>query len=160
MKNQYVILTGSKNNAGDFLIKYRAMELFKKLRPDRYIIDFNAWAEFDSKKLQVVNESRALIHVGGPSLQKNMRTTIYSMTTNLNDIKVPIITMGIGWKSLTGKWSDTYNYKLSKQSIDLLDRTNKSGKEECVCLYKSSIDIDEELDFKHAEIILKEKFLK
>jgi hypothetical protein len=102
MKNQYVILTGSKNNAGEFLIKYRAME-FKKLRPGRYFIDFNAWEEFDSKKLQVVNESRALILVGGLSLQKNMQTAVYSMTTNLNDIKVQIITMGIGWEFLTGK---------------------------------------------------------
>jgi hypothetical protein len=49
MKNQYVILSGSKNNAGDFLIKYRAMELFKKLRPYRYFIDFNAREKFDSK---------------------------------------------------------------------------------------------------------------
>lgn len=80
---QYTILTGSKNNAGDFLIKYRAKQLFKELRPDRDIIDFNAWEEFDKEKLKIVNESKALILLGGPSLQKLMRPNIYKMTKNL-----------------------------------------------------------------------------
>ena len=43
MNESYVILTGSKNNAGDFLIKHRAKQLFAKLRPNREIIDLNAW---------------------------------------------------------------------------------------------------------------------
>lgn len=56
-----------------------------------------------------------------------MRPDIYKMTKNIDDIKVPIITMGIGWKSPTGKWSDTYNYYLNKQSLELLDRIDRSG---------------------------------
>ena len=35
MKNQYVVLTGGKNNAGDYLIKHRVRELLTALRPDR-----------------------------------------------------------------------------------------------------------------------------
>lgn len=123
----YVILTGSKNNAGDFLIKYRAKQLFKELRPDRKIIDFNAWEEFDKEKLDVVNKAKALILMGGPSLQKNMRPGIYKLTKNIDDIKVPIITMGIGWKSIAGNWENTYDYPLSSESIELLNRINNSG---------------------------------
>ena len=123
----YTVLTGSKNNAGDFLIKYRAKQLFKELRPDREIIDFNAWEKFDSEKLDTVNKSKALILLGGPSLQRRMRPDIYKMTENLDDIKVPIVTMGIGWKSLPGDWENTYNYPLSEESIALLDRVNNSG---------------------------------
>ena len=119
MKNQYVVLTGSKNNAGDFLIKYRAKQLFKEFRTDRKIIDFNGWEEFDSEKLKIVNESKALILLGGPSLVKGMRKRIYKMTDNLDDIKVPIISMGIGWKSMNGSWSNTYNYNLDKDDIKL-----------------------------------------
>ena len=48
MKDQYVILTGSKNNAGDYLIKYRAKKLFAELRPDRSIIDINGWEQLNS----------------------------------------------------------------------------------------------------------------
>lgn len=132
MKNQFTILTGSKSNAGDFLIKYRAKQLFKKLRPDREIIDFNAWEEFDEEKLKVVNESKALILLGGPSLQKNMRPNIYKMRKNLDDIKVSIVSMGIGWKSISGNWSDTYNYSLTQDSMELLERINNSG-------YQSSV---------------------
>ncbi len=127
MKNQYTILTGGKNNAGDYLIKYRAKQLFKELRPDREIIDFNAWEEFDNEKLQTVNESKAIILLGGPSLQKFMRPNIYKMTKNIDDIKVPIVSMGIGWKSISGNWEDTYEYPLSDESIDLLNRINNSG---------------------------------
>lgn len=78
MKEYYVILTGSKNNAGDFLIKYRAKLLFSSLRPDRDIIDLNAWEPFDSDRLEVINRSKALILMGGPALQKNMRPKIAS----------------------------------------------------------------------------------
>ena len=48
----YVILTGSKNNAGDYLIKYRAIELLNILRPDRKIIDYDGWVKFDKKKIR------------------------------------------------------------------------------------------------------------
>ena len=132
MKNQYVILTGSKNNAGDFLIKYRAKELFKALRPDREIIDLNGWEKFDTKTLQVVNESKALLLVGGPALIKHMRTKIYKMTENIEDITVPIIFMGIGWRSVEGEWKNTYNYPLTTEDIKLLTKINSSG-------YKSSV---------------------
>jgi hypothetical protein len=127
MKNQYVILTGSKNNAGDFLIKYRAKQLFKELRADREIIDFNGWEAFDEEKLRTVNESKALLLVGGPALVKGMRERIYKMTPDLDDIKVPIISMGIGWKSQSGNWTDTYNYPLNREDLKLMDRVNNSG---------------------------------
>lgn len=123
----YTLLTGCKNNAGDFLIKYRAKQLLKKIRPERDLVDFDAWEPFDQKKLNVVNKSKALILLGGPSLQYSMRPSIYKMTTNLDDINIPIISMGIGWKSIQGNWSDTYNYKLNKETLLLLDRINKSG---------------------------------
>lgn len=134
---KYVILTGSKNNAGDFLIKYRAKELFEKFRPDREIIDFNAWEPFDQEKLKIVNESKVLILLGGPSLQKNMRPSIYSMTNNLEDIKVPIVTMGVGWKSISGEWNDTYNYSFNQSSLDLLNRIDTSNLKSSVRDYHS-----------------------
>jgi len=127
MKNQYVILTGSKNNAGDFLIKYRAKELFEEIRPDRKIIDFNAWEYLDDKKLEIVNSSKALILMGGPALQNRMYPRVYSLRKNLDDIKVPIIMMGIGWKSIRGDWKDTYNYSLSSSTLRLLNKIEKSG---------------------------------
>jgi len=127
MKDQYVILTGSKNNAGDYLIKYRAKQLFSDLRPDRKIIDINGWEQLNTEKLAIINESKALILMGGPALIENMVPKVYALTNNLEDIKVPIIMMGIGWKSKKGNWEDTYNYPLNIKTSSLLNKIDNSG---------------------------------
>ena len=117
-------MTGSKNNAGDFLIKSRAKELLKSLKPDTKLIDYNAWEELSAEKLSHVNESKALILLGGPALQNKMYPNIYKLTKNLHKIKVPIITMGIGWYSKQGLWKNTHDYPLSHSSIELLKKIN------------------------------------
>lgn len=123
----YVILTGSKNNAGDYLIKYRAIELLNSLRPDRKIIDYDGWVKFDKKKLEVINQSKALILMGGPALQENMFPGIYPLVDDLNEIKAPICMMGLGWKSLKGDWASSQNYRLSKSTSLLLKRIQKDN---------------------------------
>ena len=127
MKDTYVILTGSKNNAGDYFIKYRAKQLFRALRPDRSIIDYDAWKSFTPQQLEEVNKSKALILMGGPALQYKMRPNIYKMVDELDKIRVPIIAMGIGWKAAEGDWNSTHSYKLSDESIELLRRIENSG---------------------------------
>lgn len=126
MKDYYVALTGGKNNAGDFLIKKRAFDLFAWLRPDRDVIDFNAWEKLDKEKLQVINSSKALLFLGGPALRKDMFQNIYNIPS-LNNIEVPIISLGIGWKSLSGKWKDTRNYPLDENTFKLIDQAGNQG---------------------------------
>lgn len=127
MKDQYVILTGSKNNAGDYLIKFRAKQLFAKLRPDRKIIDMNGWETMTQLNLEVINESKALILMGGPALVEDMVPRVYGLANALEKIKVPIVMMGIGWKSQKGNWEDTYNYKLNAKTYELIQKVNHSG---------------------------------
>lgn len=127
MKPYYILLTGSKNNAGDFLIKHRAKALFIHERPDRDVVDFNAWEPLDQKKLEQVNKASALILMGGPSLRYEMYPGIYRLTENLADIKVPVTLMGVGWKSASGRWQDTYRYPFSAGSMQLLERAERSG---------------------------------
>jgi hypothetical protein len=126
-KPYYVILTGSKNNAGDYLIKYRAKRLFSVLRDDRGIVDIDGWKPFDKETLELVNNSEGLILMGGPALQKNMYPKIYPLTENLDDIKCKIVLMGVGWKSLSGNWADSQNYNLSVQTLKLLKRIESDG---------------------------------
>ncbi|MFT7155828.1 MAG: hypothetical protein ACI8Q1_000831 [Parvicella sp.] len=118
----FVTLTGGKNNAGDFLIKHRAHSLLSKLRPDRALKDFDAWRLIDEEKLEVINNSEALLLTGGPSLQKNMYPGIYNLGDDLDKIKVPIISLGIGWKSLNGDWKDIENYPMSSTSMTLIKK--------------------------------------
>ena len=127
MSDYFVILTGSKNNAGDYLIKHRAIALLDAHRPDRDIIDFNAWEAFDSEKLEIVNNSKALILLGGPALQKNMYPQIYPLTANLDNIRVPVVMMGTGWKSYSLDWNATHEYRLSDLTHKLLKKIEHSG---------------------------------
>ncbi|MEG9327958.1 polysaccharide pyruvyl transferase family protein [Salinimicrobium catena] len=127
MKEQYVILTGGKNNAGDHLIKDRAKSLFKWLKPERKIIDFNGWERLSDAQLEEINQSKALLFVGGPALQNKMVPNVYALREKLDEIKVPMATMGIGWYSKKGEWADTYKYKLDIKTLELLTRINNSG---------------------------------
>ncbi|MDB4453442.1 polysaccharide pyruvyl transferase family protein [Pseudomonadales bacterium] len=126
-KDYYVTLTGGKNNAGDFLIKHCAGELFRTFRSDRQVIDFDGWKPFTAKELDIVNLSKGLILLGGPALQRNMCPGVYALTSDLRDITVPIITMGIGWYSQAGRWIDTHSYRLNKKSEALLERIAVDG---------------------------------
>jgi len=126
-KDYYVTLTGGKNNAGDFLIKYRAFKLFEKLRLDRTILDFNEWEAIDNDRLNIINKSKALILLGGPGILSNMHPNIYPLRDNLDDIKVPIIMMGLGWKDAQGNWENTHKIVFGESSKILLDRIDSDG---------------------------------
>jgi hypothetical protein len=123
----YVLLTGGKNNAGDFLIKHRAMKLLSRHRPDRSLLDLNGWEPFSAETLERVNQAKALILAGGPALQKDMRERVYPMVDNLDRIKIPIVMMGVGWKSANGNWQDTHGYPLSEGTKLLLKRIAADG---------------------------------
>ena len=126
-KDYYVILTGSKNNAGDYLIKYRAKNLFAAERNDRNIVDINGWEKINNDTLDIINNSQALFLMGGPALQKNMYPNVYRLTDNIDDISVPVITMGIGWYDKRGRWEDTYKYPISTNSKKLLNKIASSN---------------------------------
>ena len=126
-KDYYVILTGSKNNAGDYLIKYRAKKLFAAIRPDRDVVDVDGWKPFDGETLEIVNKSKALILMGGPALQEKMRPRVYGLMDELSQINVPIVSMGIGWHSREGNWDNTYDYKLNAPTLELLQRISTDG---------------------------------
>lgn len=125
--DRYVLLTGAKNNAGDFLIGQRAKELFAWLRPDRTLVEYDRWQPLTEEQLSVVNDSRALILTGGPALQSNMYPGVYPLVEDLDRIKVPIIAMAIGWKSPYSSWEATHHYPLTESTKRLLARIESSG---------------------------------
>jgi hypothetical protein len=126
-RDYYVVLTGSKSNAGDFLIKYRGKRLLAALRPDRKLVDFNAWEPLEDERLDVVNRSAALILLGGPALQPDMYPAVYPLAPDLSRIRVPVLTMGIGWRSASGEWSAATGMRLSGATRELLGKTAENG---------------------------------
>jgi Polysaccharide pyruvyl transferase len=145
-KPYYVLLTGGKNNAGDFLIKYRAKQLFASIRPDRDIVDIDAWRSRDNELLSVFNNAKAIILMGGPALRPKMYPEIYKALGDIDQITVPIITMAIGWRAFPGDWVQTHDYKFTEQSLKLLERIENSG-------YLSSVR-----DYHSLSVLLNHKF--
>ena len=84
--NYYTVITGAKDNAGDFLIK-KATQLLSKLRPDRDIVHFNSWDLLENEKLSIVNNSKAVLLAGGPSIQTTMYPEIYKLSSSIDQIK-------------------------------------------------------------------------
>jgi hypothetical protein len=123
-RKYYVTLTGSKNNSGDHLIKYKAYKLLAEFRDDRDVIDMNGWELIDEDKLKIINGSEALLLLGGPALIKKMIPKVYNI--DAKKVDVPIISFGIGWHSLSTKL-ETDAYKLSNKSIETLQQINRSG---------------------------------
>lgn len=127
MSKYYVLLTGSKNNAGDYLIKQRAMQLSRRYRPDRELVDLNGWEPLTDEALEVVNGSEALLLTGGPAVNTRMRPVVYALREDLDDIKVPITTFGVGWRSPDGRWSRTKQFGFNEASGQLLERIRAGG---------------------------------
>lgn len=123
---QYLItLTGAKKNIGDFLITDRCEKLLKSLKPDLELVKLPHWEAFDDK-LELINNSLAVVIFGGPGYQINMYPGVYKLVKNIDDIKVPIIPLGLGWKGVPGDFITTKEYVFSKKSLSLLHKINES----------------------------------
>ena len=123
----YVTLTGSRNNAGDFLIRHRGHGLLRHVRPDREIVNMNAWEPFTSEQIAVINGARALLLLGGPALRRDMYPAVYPLTEDLDRIKVPITLMGAGWHAAPGTWEESRRYRFTPPTLSLLQRIERDG---------------------------------
>lgn len=127
MKPYYVVLSGARGNSGDDLIRSAAMDHFERHRPDRDVVRLDAWRALDSEKLALVNGSRALILLGGPALRYDTYGGVYPLTSDLDDIRVPIVMLGVGYRDSVGDWGRTWSFELSAATRRLLDRIMASG---------------------------------
>lgn len=128
----YVTLTGARNNAGDFLIRHSAHSLLASVRPDRPVYNLNSWEAIDDPKLETINAARALILCGGPAVRSRMvatnEMTAYDLPpTILNRIRVPIVTMGLGWNHKDGRWSAVDGAIPTPDTRYLLSRIRADG---------------------------------
>jgi len=133
----YVLLTGARDNAGDHLIRKRAVALLRKARPDRRIVEFDRSIKLEGSALEAVNASAALLLTGGPGIRSDMYPGTYHLSSTLDAIKVPILTYGCGWKSLAGTTREARKYRFSEPSGRLLDKIRETGIESSVRDYQT-----------------------
>ena len=123
----YILLTGALKNVGDFLIADRCKKLIKLHSPESEIIEISRYESLDDK-LELVNSAKAIILAGGPGYLPNIYPSIFRLTRNLDDIKVPIIPLGMGWYGSGSSDLSVYTYKFTKKSMQLIERIKKDSK--------------------------------
>lgn len=116
----FITLTGAKKNVGDFLITNRAMSLLEHIAPEYEFIMVPHWKEL--KDTVLVNNSEGIIILGGPGYQINMYPGVYKLISNIKDIKVPIYTLGSGWKGKPGDRTTEKLYCFSNSAKELLNK--------------------------------------
>jgi len=101
-----VVLTGAYRNVGDHLIGQRAIALLKEF-VDSEVINLTR-SNIQPADYAVMNKARAVILCGGPAYQKEIYPKIYPI--DYKQITVPIIPMGLGWKSDLGTSPETFKF--------------------------------------------------
>ncbi|WP_416147676.1 polysaccharide pyruvyl transferase family protein [Salipaludibacillus sp. HK11] len=124
-KKYYIALTGAKKNVGDFLITERAVALLEHHAPDYEFIIRPHWNELDD--IEFVNNSEGIIILGGPGFQMNMYPGVYKLVKYLKDIKVPIHTLGAGWKGIPGDRTTEKLYEFTVSAKEMLDKMNETS---------------------------------
>lgn len=127
------------NNAGDFLIASRARDLLQEYRKDRITCTLDRWNALSKGDIDLINGSKGLLLTGGPAVRSNIYPGIYPLTPNLDDIKVPIITFGIGWKNSSLDLSTAYDYRISSTARPLIDRLATNSCMNSVRDYESQV---------------------
>lgn len=114
---KYCFLTGSKNNAGDFLIKHRAFKLLRKYRPEIEILDINGWEA--NKFENELKTCETIVLCGGPSIQPKMWENIYNFDLDILKNK-RLAALGVGAKTTSISTSEENAYKFTESSTTLL----------------------------------------
>lgn len=123
-KKYFIALTGAKKNVGDFLITERAIALLENIAPDYEFVIRPHWKELDD--IEFVNNSEGIIILGGPGFQMNMYPGVYKLMKYLEDIKVPIYTLGTGWKGVPGDRTTEKLYEFTDSAKQMLNKMNET----------------------------------
>ena len=105
---KFIVLSGAIKNAGDFLIVQRSLNLLKGVYPDADMQVLERSKNL-APHLQAINAADAVILAGGPCIQADIYPSGIPLVDNLDDIKVPIFTIGMGWYGRSDASDDVYH---------------------------------------------------
>jgi hypothetical protein len=117
----YTVLTGAKINVGDFLITHRCKKLLKQLRPGQELFQLPAWEPLEAH-LDTINSGDAVVIMGGPGYQTRFYPGVYKLTRRLDDLRVPVIPMGLGWRGFPGDFETLKEFTFDEPSMAALKR--------------------------------------
>lgn len=108
-----VTLTGAIKNVGDYLIGARGRALLKA-HVDADIVDLNRF-KLSRDDIEVMNKARAVILCGGPAYKSDIFPRVYPEL--LEELKVPVIPMGLGWSGRPFGEPDKFNFTDTSERI-------------------------------------------
>ena len=123
------ILSGANKNAGDFLIEKRSIDLIRSNYPDAQVVAFKRWLPLDDE-IERLNQCDFIVFAGGPALQPSVYPNEIPLVDDLNAIKPPIYSLGLGWY---GKYTDNLYtlYKFTEKTRQLIDRLAQDAPVSC-----------------------------
>lgn len=121
-KIRVVLLHGAEKNAGDFLIRERTTALLRYCYPQCDIYEL-----FRNKPLtpylDEINARDVLVFAGGPGYGNGFYSENYTpLVENLDDIKIPMMMLGMGWWEAEASPHTIYNYAFEERMRTLLTR--------------------------------------
>ncbi len=126
----YIVLSGAKKNVGDFLIEESALKLLNHIKPENNFIKYYYWDDL-TPILTEVNMSKGIIFLGGPSYTRKMYPDDITLTKNLDDITVPIYTLGLGWKGIPGDKFTIKNLRFPNKTTKFIKKLSEFAPLSC-----------------------------
>lgn len=117
------VLSGAAKNAGDFLIVRRARQLLRCLVPGCELVEFSRNRDL-TPCLDEVNGCDCVVFAGGPGYVPDMYPGRFPLVEDLDAIKPPMLALGMGSWSPTGRANGV---RFTDRSRRLLDRMSADG---------------------------------
>ena len=121
---RFALLDGAYKNAGDFLIARRSKELLKQVFPNCEILEYKRNKSLQ-KELADINTTDCIILGGGPAYGIDMYPGLIKLVENLDDIKPPIISLGLGWWGQSPSFKEIEHHAFNASSMKLLQKMSE-----------------------------------
>lgn len=119
------LITGAKNNSGDFLIKKAVTELFQNYFPNTKFHHVNSWDEYNDDIEIKFNESSLIVLAGGPAIQNSTIPKVYKVInpSYFKDYS-KLLLFGLGAKSFKDNSLENFDFNQSTLEFFRLIKTN------------------------------------
>jgi hypothetical protein len=116
-----VALHGAKKNAGDFLIRDRALALIRHVRPGHEIVLHPRWEPLDD---ELVAGADAVVLCGGPGLREDFYPQLFPLVPDLRAIGVPVLPLALGWSGHPADHPEKFEFsESSRAALAAITRT-------------------------------------
>ena len=117
---RYLVLHRALRNAGDFLIRLRAIELIRSARPSAELVEGEAWRPLEEQFAATrLEEFDAIVICGGPGFQAQMHPAVYPLMP-LDRMRAPLILLSMGSYFFPADRDSIASHRLDPETVAFL----------------------------------------